>query len=296
MSRVLITGSTGFIGSNLTKRLIQDGVEVHILLRPQSDLGMLQDIQGKIIKHIYDGTTASMREIVKKAKPDIVVHLAAFFVAEHNSCDIEPLVYSNILLGTQLLEAMKEENIHYLVSAGTVWQHYKDEKYNPVDLYAATKQAFDDIAAFYTKVSPLRVITLKLADTYGSHDPRRKIFSLFKQAAQTGQSLKMSKGEQTLGMVYIDDVVDAFINAMQQIMSKPEQYQEDFTVLPDKLYTLREVVTLYEDISGMKINVEWGARDYRVREVMRPYRGRSLEGWQARVDLPEGISRMLQNE
>lgn len=296
MKRVLITGATGFVGSNLAKRLVKDGLDVHVVLRPQSNPVLLQDILEKVEIHIHNGTTINMHEIMEKAKPDIVFHLAAFFVVEHSSNDIEPLINSNILFGTQLLEAMKNSNAHYLVNAGTHWQHYNHEEYNPVDLYAATKKAFEDLAKYYTQITPMRMITLKLVDTYGSNDPRPKLFSLLKRVAQTGGSLKMSPGKQALGFVYIDDVVDAFVCSMKKICGMPDHYQAAFVIAPDKFYTLREIVSLYEKISGIKINVEWGARTYRNREMMLPYEGTALLGWKTNIDLPKGISLMLKEE
>ncbi|MHB8172751.1 MAG: NAD-dependent epimerase/dehydratase family protein [Thermincolia bacterium] len=296
MKRVLITGATGFIGSNLARRLVQEGIDVHVVLRPQADLESLRDISKKISVHEHDGTTEGLLEIMGSAKPDMVFHLAAFFVAEHNSTDIEPLIRSNILFGTQLLEAMMKANVHYLVNTGTHWQHYHDEKYNPVDLYAATKQAFESLVAYFSQATPLRMITLKLVDTYGPNDLRPKLFSLLKHAAKTGEGLKMSPGEQLLGLVYIDDVVDAFVCGMNMIQGMPEHFQDDFVIAPDKLYTLREVVSLYEKISGTKVNIQWGARAYRNREMMVPYKAKTLPGWKTKVDLSAGILLMLEDK
>ena len=67
---------------------------------------------------------------------------------------------SNITFGTQLVEAMVANGCYQFVNTGTSWQHYENDEYNPVNLYAATKQAFEDILRYYVETSALRVITL----------------------------------------------------------------------------------------------------------------------------------------
>lgn len=293
MRKVLITGATGFVGSHITKRLVALDYEVHAVIRKTSNIVGLQDIEDKIKIYTYDGTLISMMEILERSKPDIVIHLTAFFVAEHSSDDIDSLFLSNILFGSHLLEAMYKAKVSYMINTGTHWQHYNNEEFNPVDLYAATKKAFEDIGKYYTQATSLRMITLKLFDTYGPNDNRPKIFSLFNKIAQTGELLKMSAGEQIMGLVYIDDVVDAFICAMDEIFHKPEHYQEDFFIFPDEIYTLKEVASTYEKVLGTKLNIQWGAREYRFREIIKPFMGKKLYGWTANTDLSKGIALML---
>lgn len=293
MNKVLITGATGFIGSNLTKRLL-DEMEVCIIVRTKSSLKVLNDCGKPFKVYIHDGTIKKMTEIFQLAKPDVVFHLAANFIAEHSSDDIENLVQSNISFGVQLLEAMSKANVKYLINTGTYWQNYNNESYNPVNLYAATKQAFEDLAKYYIQTTPMRMLTLKLLDTYGPKDPRQKLFSLFKRIADTGEELKMSPGYQRLGLVYIDDIIDAFFHAAGNIVNFPRHQMLTYTVAPKKFYSLREVADIFEKVSGKKLNISWGSKPYRAREMFEPYLGNTLPGWQANVDLYEGITRILE--
>lgn len=139
MNKVLVTGATGFIGANLVRRLIKNGVEVHVITRAlmveQSAISGLP-----AVVHRHDGTTAGMIEIFQTARPEVVFHLAAKFVAEHESRDIAELIDSNLLFGVQLLEAMAATEVRHLINTGTAWQHFEQEAYNPVNLYAATSR------------------------------------------------------------------------------------------------------------------------------------------------------------
>jgi len=290
----LVTGATGFVGSHLAKRLVSEGWDVHIIARLNSSLNIISDVIDKLTIHRHDGTTDRMLNILNEVKPKIVFHLASLFLAEHQPKDIEPLIKSNILFGTQLLEAMVRNRIYNMVNTGTSWQHYNNEDYNPVCLYAAAKQAFEDIMRFYVEVTPLRAITLKLFDTYGPDDPRPKLFNLLKKVAEEQKPLSMSPGEQLIDIVYIDDVVDAFMIAAQRLLNNMVEKNEEYAVSSGKPIKLRELVEIYEKLIGKKLAIEWGGRPYRPREVMVPWnKGKLLPGWSVKVGLEEGIKRIV---
>ena len=161
--KILITGVTGFIGSNLARRLILDNKKVEAIIRPKSDISILSDIKDKLKFHIHDGTSENMFQILKISKPDIVCHLAAISSHNHNLEDIEPMFKSNILFGTQLIESMVKNNVYNFINTGTYWQHYESMEYNPSCLYAATKKAFEDIVKYYNEADRLKIITLKFS-------------------------------------------------------------------------------------------------------------------------------------
>lgn len=295
MEKVLITGGTGFVGSHLTKRLLELDIEVHLIVRETSKINNLENLKNINI-HFYDEKIETMIYILKKVSPDIVIHLASLFIAEHSSNHVDSLIKSNILFGTHLLEAMKVTNVNYIINTGTNWQNYYGEEYNPVDLYAATKEAFENIARYYTQTTAIRMLTLKLYDTYGQNDKRNKILSLFNKIAETQECLDMSPGEQLIGMVHIEDIIDAFVLSMRLIKTKDFHYQEVFFLNPNKYCTLKELVSIYEEIKGIKLNINFGGREYRFREVMKPYTGTRLPNWNPKIDIIEGLRNVIKND
>ena len=68
------------------------------------------------------------------------------------------------------------------LTAGTAWQHYNNQSYDPVCLYAATKQAYECLIDYYVKVHGLHAVTVKLHDTYGEGDERGKLFYLLQSS------------------------------------------------------------------------------------------------------------------
>lgn len=293
--KILVTGATGFIGSHLVQRLLGVKHEVHVLTRPGTDLELLGDRQGRIVVHSHSGSTQNMIEIVKDARPDVIVHLASLFVGEHKSTDLEELINSNVLLSTQIVEAMSLNHVRQLINVGTSWQHYEDADYKPVNLYAASKQAFRSLLSFYVETCDLRVINLELFDTFGPNDRRDKLFNLLDRLRTTGETISMSPGYQKINLVHIDDVCDAFILALKRLRLDLVKGSETYSVCSDNSIELRELVRVYESEANVKLNVKWGGRSYRAREVMRPWsRGVNLPGWAPRISLEKGIKMLLQ--
>jgi len=292
--KALITGGTGYIGSQLAERLLRDGWAVHLIVMQGDPCTAIQPLRSQLHILEHTGTTESMIRIMKDSSPDVVFHLASCFLAEHTSGHIERLITSNVQFGTQLLEAMAVSGISRLVNTGTSWQNYLDQDYNPVCLYAATKQAFETIIRFYTEARGVRCITLKLLDTYGLNDPRPKLFSFLKRAESATEVIAMSPGEQRLDLVYIDDVIDAFVRAAELTNTLTLGESKTYAVASGRSCSLQELVRLYETLSGKKLPIRFGGRPYRDREVMLPWSlGESVPGWTTTVSLETGIQRLL---
>lgn len=288
--KALLTGATGFIGSHLSRHLLAEDWDVAIVTRVGSDISVLGDLAGRIALHQHDGTMEGMSAIMNTARPDVVFHLASLFLSDHRAGQVEPLIRSNILFGTQLLEAMTGAGVRLLVNTGTGWQHYGNRQYDPVNLYAATKQAFEDVLRYYVEAGSVRAITLKLFDTYGPGDRRRKIFSLLREASERNEPLVMSPGEQQIDLVYIDDVLSAFVEAARRLLMNEGGKEESFVITSGTPIGLRDLVAAYLRITERHLTVHWGGRPYRRREVMKPWReGKKLPGWKPRTSLEQGI-------
>ena len=288
---VIVTGATGFIGSNLVFSLIKKGFDVHILVRHSSDLSILGDILERCTVHIYNGSIIDLKKTFSIVKPSHVFHLASLFLAQHDNLNITNLLESNVIFSTHVVEAMVSEGVPFLINTGTSWQHYNNGSYNPVNLYAATKEAFENILEFYIQTSNLKVTTLKLFDTYGPNDPRKKLLRILYDVSITKHTLSMSAGKQKINLVYIDDVINAFEHAYNEIPHQIDSHLR-YSVSSLNLLTLRELVVVFEDTLNVKLNINWGEREYRNREVMVPWSGgQFLKGWHPMVDLETGLKR-----
>lgn len=292
--KALISGATGYIGSKLCEQLLSNGWQVTAIVR--SDGRVLPAAwAGQVTELAYDGGTQSLIDGVATAQPDVVFHLASLFIAEHRTDQVTDLINSNVLFGTQLIEACARAGVKQFINTGTSWQHYRSDAYDPVCLYAATKQALEDILDFYSDAFLMKVITLKLFDTYGPGDPRSKIVNLLLRAARSGELLGMSPGEQALDLVHIDDVTLAFVRCAEHSASQAPGSHERYAVSSGHSLSLRELAALIADIGGSPLNISFGDRPYRQREVMKPSGpANPPPGWTPQVSLQAGLKAIIE--
>jgi CDP-paratose synthetase len=283
---ILITGATGFIGKHLIDQLIQDH-NIFVVVKELSEKNFRDAVQ----TFLFEDSIYKLSEWVKENKINGVIHLASLFIAQHKNDEIKSLIESNVFFGTALLEALKESSIKWFINTGTIWQNSKHDStcYSPVNLYAATKQAFISIADFYTKENSYQFVTLKLCDTYGKNDTRKKIFNLFKQVSQTGKTLSMSPGDQLMDILYIDDVVNGFLTLIS-LLENGKVFEKEYVLSSGKRYSLKQLAAIFSEVTGKSLSLQWGALPYRPNEVMIPWeKGIVVPEWSPKIDLYQGI-------
>lgn len=288
MKNIIVTGATGFIGSNLVEKLSKE-YKIGLILRKDSVLpDNLLNLKFDLL--CYNGEIDDLIDFFIFFKPECVIHLASFFIAEHDKSNIVNLINSNILFGTQILEAMSQTGVKLLINTGTSWQNFNGEKYSPVCLYAATKESFEKIISYYVEAENFKILTLKLFDTYGENDKRRKILSLLKQIAKDNSELLMSPGHQEINLTHISDVCEAYCQAINLISNQLYFGHKVYFIKNSRSHTLKELVSIVEKISDSEININWGIRPYRKREVMKISNNfNSLPGWEPKISLEEGL-------
>jgi nucleoside-diphosphate-sugar epimerase len=240
--------------------------------------------------HRHSGTTDGLAEIVGAVRPDVVFHLASRFVAEHHAADVEPLVRDNLLFGAQLLDAMRATGVTGLVNAGSAWQHFHNAEYSPVNLYAATKQAFADLIAFYVPACGMRAVTLELTDTYGPNDERRKLIPIMRDAEREGRELSMVNADMPLDFVHVSDAVEACVVAAARVRGGSGPLSETFAVRSGVPTTVRSLFDTWERARGKRVAARFGERPYREREMIEPWtQGTVLPGWTPAISLEDGL-------
>lgn len=287
--KILITGGVGYLGSKIALALSNAGNDVFV---PYRNTGAYKKIHkvDNIQYYLFSGNTLDLIEYFSDVKPDLVIHLASFFIASHSPEDIENLVETNIQYGLQVLEAMRLSGVKKLINTGSNWQYYQGLQSNPINLYASTKEALDCLVRYYSEVHHIEVLTLILGDVYGPHDPRKKIINTLIKSAQLKQpsEIAMSPGNQLLDLIYIDDVVEAYLTAIELLNAKSVN-SKTFSISSRQLIPLRAIVALIQGISKFPINVKWGSFPYRERENMFPWVGPTLPNWEPSISLQDGL-------
>ena len=168
----IITGATGYIGSHLLKYLLSKGWDVYIIVQPEFGYSNIEDVIDQIDVFEYNQNIGKLVDYFKFVNAEVVFHLASAVITNYKPEQVPVLIQSNIQFGTEILEAMKYSSTRLFVGTGSNWQNYNDDVYNPVDLYAATKEAFEKVLKFYVDAHHFRAISLRLFDIYGEDDNR----------------------------------------------------------------------------------------------------------------------------
>ena len=291
--KVLVTGATGFIGKHLVKRLLADGHNVFCTIL--KDEVKPFDHRVKTL-YFWEEDPKIIIDFFSKNSINGIIHLASVFLASHKPDDVQRLIDSNVKFGTFILDLAAQAKIKWFINTGTFWQNYQNANYSPVNLYAATKQAFESIAQYYIETNQIKFCTLRLSDTYGPGDTRTKIFTLWEKIAKSGETLDMSPGDQLIDISYIDDIIEAYILLMIQLSEKESEIKNGsiFAVNADKRYTLKELAKIFEEVSNQKLNINWGGRPHRKGEVMVPWtKGSIVPGWKPGFNIETGIKMFL---
>lgn len=275
--RALLTGATGFVGQNLKKYLLKKGWVLESVGRTDS--------------------SADLDRKMRDLKPDVVIHLATLFIAEHKTEDIPGLIQSNITFGVQVVDSMVRHGVLNLLNTGTLWQYFDGQRDNPSCLYAATKTAFTDILKFYCSANQLRVLNLMLSDTFGANDPRLKLLPKLLSIAGTAERLPLSPGDQIVEWTYISDIVEAFeVAAHRLVANKDSKSFVSYTATSGEGHSLKETVSLCEKVTGKKLLVDFGVKPYRKREIMKPSKlDPQLPEWSPKISFEKGIEACIRD-
>lgn len=294
---ILITGATGFIGSNLVNRLIKENHNLFITIR-ENTLNPYGEDKINSVSISSNNLDKSTKFFIEN-NIEGIIHLASFVQSgDHSIEDIEKLIDSNIKFGTYILEIAVRSNVKWMINTGTYWQNYDRTDYSPVNLYAATKQAFEDIAKYYYETNDFKFCTLRLFDTYGKGDTRNKIFNLWDKISKSGEVLDMSPGNQIMDFSYIDDVIDAYLLLTDYLHYKSDIIENGsiYYLQSPERYSLKELSQIFEEVTSNKLNINWGGKPYKYHEVMNPISSdKVIPGFKHKISIRDGISRIIDN-
>ncbi len=280
--KIIITGSTGFIGKNLYSELKKNReYKLFRLVRNKKKCSK-KDL-------IYNGNINKLINYFNKVKPNIVIHLATHYISQHLPSDIKNLTLSNELFTNQILEAMRISNSSNLIYTSTRWQNYYDKNPFPLNLYATHKENCLNLIKFYSNHYNIKYIDLRLSDTIGKNDHRKKIFYYLKNYKKK-IPFPMTIGNQLIYLTHIKDVISSIQISINYLLNK-RYLNKTYSVFPTKPYKLKFLIQKFIKINNLKIDIDWGAKNQKKFEIFKDKKIYSkLPDWKPKISLFKALS------
>lgn len=250
-ANVVVTGSTGFVGSHLANRLLSADVKPTLLVRKTSDPELVSELKSRGAKIVYGDV--SDKKAVDEALEGAthVFHIAALFrEAKHD----DSRYYEVNVEGTRhILDACEAQGVERLVHCSTVGVHShipnppadESEEYRPGDIYQLTKCEGEKLAHEYFSAGRVKGVVVRPAMIWGEGDKR--MLKLFKGVKKRSFPI-IGDGKTMTHWVYVHDLVDGFILAS----TSDEALGQTYILAGRRAASISELVGAVADCAGVK--------------------------------------------
>ena len=255
---IFITGSSGFIGSNLAKRILTTEPDTTVIgLDNMNDyydvrikearLAELQKFENYTFIKGNLADKALIDSIFKKYHPDIVVNLGAQAGVRYSITNPDAYIESNMIGFYNILEACRHYPVEHLVyaSSSSVYGSNKKVPYstddkvdNPVSLYAATKKSNELMAHAYSKLYNIPSTGLRFFTVYGPAGRPDMAYFGFTNKLVNGETIKIfNYGNCKRDFTYVDDIVEGVVRVMAKAPEK-KNCEDGLPIPPYAVYNI----------------------------------------------------------
>jgi len=262
--KILLTGSSGFIGSNILNSFSEE-YKFYIIVRKKIPKKMNIEV-------INFKSYESLNSKLKKLKIDTIIHCATHYAKDHKFSDIKKFCDSNLLLGNIILENLNFMKVSKFINFSTVWEDGNAKKNNTTNLYAAYKKGFSTILNFYKKrLKKVKFYELMISDTFGKNDYRNKLINTLKSNYKKKKTTNLISKNLYINLLNISDI----ISAIHLILKK--------SVIP-RIYLLKnkhdtkisDLINIFNKQNKKKLKIKWYSNSL-IKNKIYPYD--KLKGW-----------------
>ena len=301
MKRVIVTGATGFVGVNLARRLLQDGHEVHLLVRHDYNAWRIEAIREDVRLHKVDlGETEALAPVIGNIRPEWIFHLAAHGAYSWQT-DLPQIAQTNIIGTMNLVQACLRTGFEVFVNTGSSSEYgFKDhapteaELLEPNSYYAVAKASATLFCRYTAQSSGVRLPTLRLYSVYGPYEEPTRLMPTLILYGLAGQLPPLVDPSIARDYVFVEDVIDAYLLAATQPNQEPGAI---YNVGTGVQTSLREVVEVARRTMGIAAEPQWGSMSNRKWDtsiwVANNQKIKNDLAWQPSYTFEEGFRLMV---
>lgn len=291
--KILLTGTTGFLGSNILKSLIENNYEVVILKRSFSNLNKIEHLINHFVSYNID--EININEVFQMEKNiSTVIHCSTNYGRNNESTSA--VLQSNLVFPLEVLEASVNNGIKLFISTDTSFSKL-DVVEGYMQNYILSKKQFLEWGRIYSVTHGFTFINLVLEHMYGhGDDPSKFIAYLIDSFRKNVNEIDLTEGEQIRDFVYIDDVVNAYLT----IISKADELigYHEYEVGSGHGVKIKELVKLIKELMKSETKLNFGKLKYRDNEVM--FSEAEIApliklGWIPNYDLKDGLVNYIED-
>lgn len=302
--KILITGATGFIGSNLTRRLVEEKKEVYIVLRKESDICRIKDII-KRVNVIYADLLDydKLAKKVQKVNPKYIFHLATYGSYPDLQKDDNLMIKTNILGTYNLLKATKGIDYKCFIHTGSSSEYgIKDTAISetdilePVDQYGVTKACATLLCQMFSKKYKKNIVILRPFSVFGPYEKGSRFIPYVIMGCLKKKEVKMTSGEQKRDFIFINDVIDIYL----KVMDKEGISGQIFNVGTGNDSSIKETAKIIFELTGSDPRLlKIGAKKSREIEAITSWKAdtskmEEILGYKPQHTLREGIKKTME--
>jgi UDP-glucose 4-epimerase len=305
MTRALVTGARGFIGTALCRRLIASGVEVHAVSRnPPVGAQHWWRSVGRDMSHPARATGVqwwkadlveleAARGLIRAIRPDATFHLASLATGSRSLEMVLPIFQNNFMTALNLLVAAAEDSAGRIVLAGS-FEEPDEVDPVPCSPYAAAKWSASGYARMFRALYEIPVVIAKIFMVYGpGQSDHTKLIPYVTISLLRGNAPRLSSGVRLVDWIYVDDLVDGLIGCAQT----PGIDGRTVELGSGELLSIREVVQQLSDLVVCTVDPQFGALPDRPFERVKKAdiaESYKLIGWQPSTSLRAGLTRTVE--
>jgi len=295
---ILITGATGFVGANLVHCLVNGKNKIHIILRKTSDTWRINDILDKVSIHYVDlNNVQEVNKAVKKIKPEIIYHLAAY---ENYLEESRKNLETNIFGTLNLLEACNKVGYDVFINTGSSSEYgtkvepmSEEDLIKPNSYYSIAKASQTLLCQHFAREKKMPIITLRLFSVYGPYEGSRRLIPTLINNCLKGKDLSLVLSKTARDFVFVDDVVEAYLKVAQL----PKLAGNIFNIGTSKQFFLKDIVSLVIAMTNAKVKQNWGAMPSRSFDtntwVADISKAKKMIGWKPKYNLKNGLEKTI---